>query len=120
VLSWAAMKTLHLNPAARDQAALVTDEIDRLLGEGKRIAVTVAEEKEMLSPRQAADRLGFSRQHVVRLIGYGELQAQKLPGSSYWKIPLASLLAFEEHRARARDLTAEWSRDLDSLGAPLE
>ena len=116
----AAMKTLHLDPAARGQAALVTDEIDRLLGEGKRIAVTVAEEQELLSPQQAADRLGFSRQHVVRLIGYGELQAQKLPGSSYWKIPLASLLAFEERRDRARVLTDAWSRDLDAMGAPLE
>jgi hypothetical protein len=56
----------------------------------------------------------------VRLIGYGELQAQKLSGSSYWKIPLASLLAFEERRDRARGLTDEWSRDLDATGAPLE
>jgi excisionase family DNA binding protein len=120
LLSSGAMKTLHLDPAARDQAALVTEEIDRLLGEGKRIAVTLAEEKELLSPQQAADRLGFSRQHVVRLIGYGELPAEKLPGSSYWKIPLASVLAFEERRAESDRMTAEWSRDLDAMGAPLE
>jgi excisionase family DNA binding protein len=115
-----AMKTLHLDPAARERAALVTEEIDRLLGEGKRLAVTVAEEQELLSPQQAADRLGFSRQHVVRLIGYGELRAQKLPGSGYWKIPLASVLAFEDRRERARELTDEWSRDLDAMGAPPE
>jgi hypothetical protein len=52
------MKTLHLDPAAGDQAALVTEEIDRLLREGKRIAVTVAEEQELLSPQQASGRLG--------------------------------------------------------------
>jgi excisionase family DNA binding protein len=114
------MKTLHLDPAAGDQSALVTEEIERLLGEGKRIAVTVAEEQELLSPQQAADRLGFSRQHIVRLIGYGELQAQKLPGSSYWKIPLASLLAFEQERERGRELADTWSRDLDAMGAPPE
>jgi excisionase family DNA binding protein len=114
------MKTLHLDPTARDQAGLVTDEIDRLLGEGKRIAVTVAEEQELLSPQQAADRLGFSRQHVVRLIGYGELQAQKLPGSSYWKVPLASLLAFEERRAEGDRIAAQWSQGLDAMGAPPE
>lgn len=114
------MKTLHLDPAAGDQSALVTEEIERLLGEGKRIAVTVAEEQELLSPQQAADRLGFSRQHVVRLIGYGELQAQKLPESSYWKIPLASLLAFEQERERGRQLADRWSRELDALGAPPE
>lgn len=115
-----AMKTMHLDPAARGQSALVTEEIERLLGEGKHLAVTVAEEREFLSPRQTADRLGFSRQHVVRLIGYGELPAEKLPGSSYWKIPLASVLAFEERRAEGDRITAEWSRDLDAMGAPFE
>jgi excisionase family DNA binding protein len=115
------MKTLHLDPtAAADQTALVTEEIDRLLGQGKRIAVTVAEEKEFLSPQQVADRLGFSRQHVVRLIGYGDLPAEKLEGSSYWKIPLASVLAFEEQRAEGDRIAAEWSRDLDAMGAPTE
>lgn len=114
------MKTLHLDPAAAGQTALVTEEIDRLLGEGKRLAVTVAEEQEFLSPRQVADRLGFSRQHVVRLIGYGELPAEKLAGSNYWKIPLASVLAFEERRGAGDRLAAEWSRELDAMGAPAE
>ena len=114
------MKTLHLDPSTQDQASLVAEEVERLLAEGKHLAVTVAEEDELLSPQQAASRLGFSRQHVVRLIGYGELQAQKLPGSSYWKIPLASVLAFEARRERHRELTARWSRDLDAMGAPPE
>jgi excisionase family DNA binding protein len=109
-----------LDPTARDQAALVTEEIERMLGEGKRVTVTLAEEQELLSPQQAADRLGFSRQHVVRLIGYGDLQAHKLPGSSHWKIPLASVLAFEEQRERGDRLADEWSRELDALGAPPE
>jgi excisionase family DNA binding protein len=114
------MKTLHLDPASRDQAALVTEEIDRMLEAGKHIAVTLAEEQELLSPQQAADRLGFSRQHVMRLISYGDLEAQQLPGSSHWKIPLPSLLAFEAERERRRDLTDDWSRELDALGAPAE
>lgn len=114
------MRTLHLDPSAHDQVSLVAEEIERLLAEGRHLAVTVAEESELLSPQQAATRLGFSRQHVVRLIGYGELQAQKLPGSSYWKIPLGSLLAFEERRAESDRRTAEWSRDLEAMGAPLE
>jgi excisionase family DNA binding protein len=114
------MKTLHLDPTATDQKALVTEEIDRLLAEGKRLAVTVAEERELLSPREAAERLRFSRQHVVRLIEYGDLPAEKLPGSSYWKIPLSSILAFEEERERGRELAAQWSRDLDAMGAPAE
>lgn len=114
------MRTLHLDPNNQDQAALVTEEIERLLAQGRHLAVTVAEEDELLSPQQVATRLGFSRQHVVRLIGYGKLQAQKLPGSDYWKIPLSSVLAFEERRAEHDRITAEWSRDLDAMGAPAE
>ena len=44
------MKTLHLDPAARDQAALVAEEIERMLADGKHVAVTLAEEQELLSP----------------------------------------------------------------------
>lgn len=114
------MKTLHLDPTAGDNAASVAEEVDKLLREGKQVAVTVAEEQELLSPQQAALRLGFSRQHVRRLIDYGELEARQLPGSSYWKIQLSSVLAFEERRAENDRLTAEWSRDLDAMGAPAE
>lgn len=114
------MKTLHLNPTSREQAALVSEEIEKMLAEGKHIAVTLAEEQELLSPQQAADRLGFSRQHVVRLIGYGDLRGQKLPGSTHWKIPLSSVIAFERQREEHERMTAEWSRELDALGAPAE
>ena len=44
------MKTVHLDPDARECVSLVVDEIERLLGAGKHIAVTVAEEQELLSP----------------------------------------------------------------------
>ena len=115
-----AVKTVHLNPNKRDAASAVADEITRLLDEGKQVAVTIAEEREELSPQEVAKRLGFSRQHVVRLIGYGELEARKLPGSNYWKIPVGSVLAFEERRREADRLAADWSRELDAMGAPSE
>jgi excisionase family DNA binding protein len=114
------MKRVRIDPAGRDGAALVAEEIERLLDAGKRITVTVTEETELVSPRQAAERLGFSRQHVVRLIEAGELPAERLPGSSYWQIPAHALDAFEERRAAARRGADDWSRSLDDLGAPLE
>ncbi|HXP98557.1 MAG TPA: helix-turn-helix domain-containing protein [Solirubrobacteraceae bacterium] len=114
------MKTLHLDPNTRNQTARVAEEIDRLLSEGKSITVTVAEEQELLSPQQAAERLGFSRQHVVRLINAGEIKARKLPSSSYWQIPLVSMLDFEQRREHAREQSDAFSRELDQLGAPLE
>ena len=114
------MRTIHLDPATRERTSLVVEEIERLLSAGKHIVVTVAEEQELLSPQQVAARLGFSRQHVVRLINAGELEARRLPGSSYWRIPLATVLALEERRERGREMADEFSRSLDALSAPLE
>jgi excisionase family DNA binding protein len=114
------VKTVHLNPSGRERATLVAEEIERLLDEGVAVAVTIAEERELLSPQQAADRLGFSRQHVLRLIAAVQLDAERLAGSSYWKIPLSAVLAFEDKRADAARRSDEFSQSLDELGAPLE
>ncbi len=78
------------------------------------------EERERISPQQAAVRLGFSRDHVVRLIKAGEIEAEQVTGSNCWHLPLSALVAFEKRRAEANRLVAEWSRSLDELGAPLE
>jgi DNA binding domain, excisionase family len=117
------MKTIHIDPAEGDvkqKRAVIQETIDGLLDADKPFAVTVAEESAMLSPQEAADRLGFSRQHVRRLIDYGELSAKQLPNSTHWKIPLRSILAFEQRRTEAQQRAAKWSRDLDAMGAPAE
>jgi predicted site-specific integrase-resolvase len=49
----------------------------------------------VLSPEQAAERLGVSPQHVRRLIAAGELEAECLPNSRGWQLPMRSILAFE-------------------------
>ena len=46
------MKTLHLDPSTRERAALVSEEIDKMLADGKSITVTLAEERELLSPNR--------------------------------------------------------------------
>jgi excisionase family DNA binding protein len=114
------VKVLRIDQQSRSSVEAVTDEIERLLQEGKAVAVTVAEDNESVSPQQAADRLGFSRQHVVRLIEAGEIDAHRLTGSSYWRIPVDALLAFEQQRAEARRVADEHSRALDAADAPLE
>lgn len=119
---WASMhKTIYLDPD-RPQRTLVelTETIDALLDQGKRLAVTVAEEDELLSPQQAATRLGFSRQHVRRLMEAGELEGRRLPNSDHWKVPLRSVLDFEDRRTHAEDRADELSRELDRRGAPAE
>jgi excisionase family DNA binding protein len=77
-------------------------------------------QSDLLTPQQAADRLGVSRQHVVRLINTGELEARKAPGSHDWEIPLATVLKFEARAERAGELADAFSRSLDAHGAPLE
>lgn len=114
------MKTVHVDPKAGEPMAPVAAEVERLLAEGKSVTVTVSEERELLSPQQVAARLGFSRQHVVRLINAGRIEAERMAGSSYWQIPLSSVLAFEDRMADADRLASEFSRSLDELGAPLE
>jgi excisionase family DNA binding protein len=117
------MKTIHIDPAegnAKQKISTIKDAIEDLLDSDKAIAVTVADEASLLSPQQAADRLGFSRQHVRRLIEAGELEGEQLSNSSHWKIPLRSILAFEQRRTEAQERAAKSSRDLDAMGAPAE
>jgi len=73
-----------------------------------------------VSPQEAADRLGFSCQHVIRLIQAGELSANEFPGTRGWQIPTRSILVFEDRREVARQRADEHSRALDRIGAPLE
>lgn len=92
----------------------------RRSGQGVALSVTIAADNERISPNEAGQRLGFSRQHVMRLIEAGELDAGRLEGSSYWRIPVSSVVAFEERRERAAAEFDAWSRALDEAGAPLE
>lgn len=117
------MKTIHIDPAegdAKQKVSVVQEAIEGLLDADKTIAVTVVDENAMLSPQAAADRLGFSRQHVRRLIEAGELEASQLPNSTHWKIPMRAVLAFEQRRSDAEARADDFSRLLDELGAPAE
>lgn len=80
----------------------------------------MVEGRELLSVRQVATRLGFSSQHVVRLIDAGEVEAEKSPESCDWQMPLHAVEAFEQRMAEADRQASELSRSLDELGAPLE
>jgi excisionase family DNA binding protein len=115
------MKTLHVDSTTEEASvAEIHQTLHEMIGRGLAVSVTIFEEGEKLSPQQASQRLGFSRQHVMRLIDAGELEAEQMPGSSYWKVPLASILDFEERRDRANQQADEFSRSLDEVGAPLE
>lgn len=54
--------------------------------------VVVSEDAEV-SPAEAAQLLGVSRQYVDRLVANGVLPARHLPHSRYRRIPVRALLA---------------------------
>ena len=74
------------------------------------------DDNEMLSIRAAGDRLGFSVEHVRRLIEAGELVASQPSG----EVPMRSILAFERRRSGAERRADKFSRALDEAGAPAE
>jgi excisionase family DNA binding protein len=68
--------------------------------DGESVAV-VSDEAEV-SPAEAAQLLGVSRQYVDRLIASGVLPVRRLPHSSYRKIPARAVLAHRAARERKR------------------
>ncbi|MGH3048855.1 MAG: helix-turn-helix domain-containing protein [Gaiellaceae bacterium] len=105
---------------AEQAVAEIADAVHGLIDAGREVSVIVLDRDELLSPQKVGELLGFSRQHVRRLIDAGELEAVQLPRSSHWKVPARSLIAFEERRQQADENAARLSRELDELGAPLE
>jgi len=73
----------------------------------------------LLSVQEAAKRLAFSSQHLVRLVNAGSLEARRTAGAGMG-IVAASMVAFERRRERGCAASDELSRSLDALGAPLE
>lgn len=74
----------------------------------------------MLSIRDAGDRLGFSAEHMRRLIEAGELAASQPSDEVHAKVPMRAILGFERRRSGAERRADEFSRSLDEAGAPAE
>src|ERR1019366_8980557 len=116
------METIHLNPADRQEVSRVAEVIDGLLAEGKRVTVTVAEDREHLSPQQAADRLGFSPTDVVARVhkplspyGVRVIEPDEILAASFEEHPQTLQRILEEQ-------TASWAggRPLPELLDALE
>lgn len=84
------------------------------LGEGDSVAV-VSEAAEV-SPAQAAQLLGVSRQYVDRLIANGVLPSRRLPHSRYKKIPVRAVLAHKVAKDAKREGIASILDAADQAG----
>lgn len=70
-----------------------------------------------LSPAEAGQLLGLSRQYVDRLVDLGDLPGRQLPGSRHRRIRVADVVAFQQMRAQRRGRIAETVNDLIDAGA---
>lgn len=64
--------------------------------------VTVLRSDEVLTPHEAADVLGVSRQYLSRLLDDRVIASQTLPSSTHRRLLLTDVLAFQAERDRRR------------------
>lgn len=64
--------------------------------------VTMLRSDEVLTPNEAAEVLGLSRQYLTRLLDDGEIASDTLPSSAHRRLLLADVLAFQAERERRR------------------
>jgi excisionase family DNA binding protein len=60
-----------------------------------------------VSPAEAGELLGISRQFVDRLIDVGRLPARRLPGSRHRRLRVADVVAFAQRRDDRQALIAD-------------
>ena len=70
-----------------------------------------------LSPAEAGELLGISRQFVDRLIDVGEIPARRLPGSRHRRLRVADVLAFGKRRNDRQALISDAVNTLVEAGA---
>lgn len=116
---------IHVDPetdSGNDRIQQLLDFLKGRLSMGVSVDVIILDsESTSVSPSQAAELLGFSRQHVMRLITGGRLEARRMsPDSTYWEIPVDSIVEFKKERDHRAAFSDEFSKSLTQAGAPLE
>jgi excisionase family DNA binding protein len=72
--------------------------------------ITILRSDEVLTPNEAAEVLGVSRQYLTRLLDDGRIPAETLADSSHRRVRLADVLDFQAERERRREGIAEFRR----------
>ena len=97
-------KTLHFDSTTQPEDIL--DGVKRALeemdpGDGA-LSVSIVGDAEVMSPQQAADFLGMSRQHMTRLLDAGALPFTRKPGSTHRVISSRAVVEFAGRREEAK------------------
>jgi excisionase family DNA binding protein len=94
--------------------------IAKRLAAGKGVSVWVADDEAEVTPREAAEMLGVSRQFVMRLISDGDLESRRLPGSTHRRVPVEAVVGLMRSREAAHTRLDEATRALDAAGVEYE
>jgi excisionase family DNA binding protein len=98
----------------------VVESISERLAQGKTVSVWVADDEAEVTPREAAQMLGVSRQFVMRLIADGDLPSRRLPGSSHHRVPVDGVVALMDRREATHGRLDQATRALDAAGVDYE
>src|SRR4051794_2554603 len=113
----------RLTPDAESESpeiGAVVESISERLAQGKTVSVWVADDEAEVTPREAAQMLGVSRQFVMRLIADGDLASRRLPGSSHRRVPVEGVVALMERRDATHQRLDDATRALDDAGVDYE
>jgi excisionase family DNA binding protein len=80
------------------------------------VSVSIVAESEAMSPQQAADFLGISRQHMTRLLDAGMLPFTRKPNSTHREIPSRAVVEFAGSRQEAKRRADEFAARMNDAG----
>lgn len=110
-------KTLHFDSTAQrdilDGVKRALEEMD--LDDGP-VSVSIVGASEAMSPQQAADFLGISRQHMTRLLDAGLLPFTRKPGSAHRAIPSRAVVEFAGSRKQAKCRLNDFAASMNDSG----
>ena len=111
-------KTLHFDSTTQPEDIL--DGVKRALeemdpGDGA-LSVSIVGDAEVMSPQQAADFLGMSRQHMTRLLDAGVLPFTRKPGSTHRVISSRAVVEFADRREEAKRRVDDFAASMNGAG----
>ena len=111
-------KTLHFD--ATTQRDDILDGVKRALEEmdpvDGTLSISMARDSETMSPQQAADFLGVSRQHLMRLLDAGLLPFTRKPNSSHRTIPSRAVAELAGARQAGKRRLDEFAATMNDAG----
>lgn len=111
-------KTLHFDSTTQPEDIL--DGVKRALeemdpGDGA-LSVSIVGDAEVMSPQQAADFLGMSRQHMTRLLDAGALPFTRKPGSTHRVISSRAVVEFAGRREEGKRRADTFAERMNAAG----